>query len=79
MLTEYTVIKQLIDWLKSTWKHNYDFVMHHKKWKRVLVRQDNPMDLSIKFSLCDCAGNEYYNITYTQRMLIENSNLHYIR
>lgn len=81
MFNKYAMINQLIDWLKSTSKDNYDFVMCHKKWERVLISRENPIDLSITFSLCDCAGNGYYNITYTQERLqmIENSNLHYIR
>lgn len=77
MINEYIIIKKLIEWLKYSSRNNYDFIMCHKKWERVLVRQDNPMDLSIKFSLCDCAGNEYYNIIFSNKEVMDFSNYFY--
>ena len=74
MLTEYIICKQLIEWLKyNCWRYNYDFIMKHKKGERVVVREDNPMDLSTTFLLCDCADNVYYNIRYSNKQIIELS------
>lgn len=73
-MTEHRIIKDLLDWLKyCSWKHNYDFIMRHCTEPRIIQRTDILTTWAIKFSLCDSAYNEYYNITYTQKQLIEQT------
>jgi len=71
-MTEHKIMKDLLNWLKyCSWKHVYDFVMRHCIEPRTIQRTDIPSTWAIKFSLCDSADNEYYNITYTQKQQME--------
>ena len=71
-MTEHKIIKDLLDWLEyHTQKNIYDFVMRHRTEPRIIQRTDIPTTWAIKFSLCDSADNEYYNITYTQKQQME--------